>query len=224
MLKHRGNHIGIDHGHDDGEDHEFVALELLRCRNTQCERQIIEEALSKRIEDAIGVALVTKNTERGARDKDTLEDANGSERRDNGKKYTGNGVDEHVEEIYLLLRAARFGLVLAPRAAGTGLEAIVLDDRVIQLGDRGSVDHLVLAGCHRDIDNALDLLEPIEIRLTLVSKNEAKTRHAVHDLLDIVGTTDLLDDIFRYLVEILCHSIPLLDCLMGFTCGDAYNR
>ena len=182
-------------------------VELLSGDIADVDRQEAEAGVVDAIEQDVEVVRLVEKAEecRAEDDLDGLE-----ETADHDDRHARNDRAGEVVEDRSTDSLECEGLLLAIKVLIDGRGSLKIregDDLAVDLGNPLTDDDHVLGASAGDTDNAVDLLDLVIVWDGVVLEVEAQARHAVRNVLDVVGTADRIEHCLSKL-PVICHNLP----------------
>ena len=203
LTRGQGDHRRVEERHADCHAGELVHAKLARGTERQGDGEEVEEAVSHGVEQRVEAVVCKGRDEVGDEGKQSLHDACGGKRSQDGLEDARDEVDDDGGNGLIAL-----GLVVGACAAR---EVAGLQDRVVDVLDDVTHDHLVLAVSLDDLDDALEGLNLGRVGAGLVLELEAHARDAVRDAGDVLGAAYVLEYGSGQIVVFFSHYYLLSD-------------
>ena len=189
--------VGVDQDAAQHHGQVGVAAQLFGCGIGQQDGQEVEGGIRHEVDHLVGAGITADQLEGHQDRQDRFQHTGGGQRRQDGGKDTGDGVDQTADHRSLLLLGGGCGRTHVPQFGGQLL---------IYLGDLRSDDDLVLPVGRGHAQNARGALDGIGVGLALVLQVEAQTGGAVGHIGDVALSAHQTDDLFGKLIVVFFFS------------------
>ncbi len=204
---HHRDKIRVDEGRTDDHEERYAVVGLLRDTPAEKDREEVEERIRHAVKDDVGCLGRIHNAHGREQSEEDLHHTCSKHTRQKRGHDACDETEDPLDERAFRLGGSCGGVT---RDAGHFLE--YREEAAHLISD----DDLILAALLDDGLDALDRLDRLVIRLTLIVQDKTKSRHAVLGTRDVLRPSDLVENLLRHGFIIHCHMFPLLYFIFQF--------